>query len=39
MEAEHHGLRDHLIVKDEVVGVFKQRERLKQLARECRNPV
>ena len=34
-ETEHDGLGDHLIVEDEVVGIFEQRERLKQFPREC----
>ena len=31
VEAEHHGLGDHLVIEDEIVGVFKQGQSLKQL--------
>ena len=31
-EVEHHGLRNHLIVEDEVVRVLKQGQRLQQFA-------
>src|ERR1035438_3830231 len=34
-KAEHDGLGDHLVVKDEVVGVLKDGKSLKQLSREC----
>ena len=33
-EAEHHGLRDHLVVEDKIVGVLEQRQRQQQLPRE-----
>ena len=34
-KAKHHGLRDHLIVEDEVVGVFENGKSLEQFAGKC----
>jgi hypothetical protein len=34
LKAEHDGLGDHLVVEDEIVGVFEQRKGLQQFARE-----
>jgi hypothetical protein len=34
-KTKHHGLRDHLIVENEVVGVFENGKSLEQLARKC----
>ena len=35
VKTKHHGLRDHLIVENEVVGVFENGKSLKQFARKC----
>ena len=34
LEVEHDGLGDHLVVEDEIVGVFEQGEGLQQFPRE-----